>query len=125
MTKRELAKLGIERIADLEKPLPSGRIYMLSVVVRVRDNGTSHNEVKRFEFLRVDKDPFAPPDNSPPPITQKAVVMKPEITGDKPTIDEFVAESKAKHGIPPEQWVIDFAVASGQVRPNEGGGNEK
>ena len=61
-SRRELTKLGINSADDLEKPLPSGRVYSVRVVVRTTDNGHTHNEVKGFDYVRTDTDPFAPPD---------------------------------------------------------------
>ena len=60
MAKRELKKLGITQFADIGKPLPTDRVYRVQVVVRVRDGGANHNEVKRFDYLRTEVEPFAP-----------------------------------------------------------------
>ena len=61
MAKRDLAKLGISQLNDLQKPLQGGSIFSVEVSIRQRDNGKKYNEVKRFSFLRTEEaDPFAP-----------------------------------------------------------------
>ncbi|MEK6643636.1 MAG: DUF669 domain-containing protein [Planctomycetota bacterium] len=65
MAKRDLGKLGIAELEQLEKPFPKGVVCEIKVVLRKDDDGTEHNRVKRFDVIRIDKpeaDPFAPKD---------------------------------------------------------------
>lgn len=65
-TKRDLAKLGIMSMDQLEsKTIPPGRIRCaVRLALRTEDDGTQRNRVIRFDVLRVDDppppDPFAP-----------------------------------------------------------------
>lgn len=64
ITKRDLAKLGIDSKDKLAAPFPANRLVCkLTVTVRTLDDGTSGNEVKQIDLLRVQEpeaDPFAP-----------------------------------------------------------------
>ena len=68
-TKRDLAKLGIVEPAQLERPLPSGFVAKVKVILHRGDNGNEFNRVKHFEVVAVETpepDPFAPaPDARP------------------------------------------------------------
>jgi hypothetical protein len=64
-TKRDLAKLGITALEQLERPLPTNiRIRCtVQVTLRTEDDGTTYNRVKRFDVLGIDTpevDAFAP-----------------------------------------------------------------
>ncbi|MCK6458099.1 MAG: DUF669 domain-containing protein [Phycisphaerae bacterium] len=68
-TKRDLAKLGISTLEQLESAVvPSGRIRCkVRVALRRDDAGVERNRVTRFDVLRVDepeRDPFAPIDDA-------------------------------------------------------------
>ena len=69
MTKRDLLKLCIERLDQLERPLPEGIIVSAKVALRREDGGAEHNRVTRFEVIAIEPpepEPFAPlPDGSP------------------------------------------------------------
>jgi hypothetical protein len=63
MTKRDLAKFGIQRPGQLERPLPDGIIVEARVTLRRGDDGTEFNRVSRFNVVAVEPpapDPFAP-----------------------------------------------------------------
>jgi len=65
-TKRDLLKLGVTSLDQLERPLPPGIRCKVRVVIRKDDNGNERNKVKSFEVIGIDTpkaDPFAP-DNS-------------------------------------------------------------
>ena len=62
-TKRDLSKLGIVNLEQLEKPLPRGIRCRCKVVLRRDDDGNEHNRVRRFDVIGVDQpeaDAFAP-----------------------------------------------------------------
>jgi hypothetical protein len=67
-TKRDLLKLGVTDLEQLDKPMPKGIVCKLDVVLRTDDRGKKKNEVRTFEVLRIEPpkpDPFAvdPEDN--------------------------------------------------------------
>lgn len=67
MAKRDLNKLGITSLLQLEKPLPIGIRCKVQVALRRDDNGTSFNRVRHFEVVGIDQpeaDPFAPEDDA-------------------------------------------------------------
>lgn len=69
MSKRDLAKLGIDEPAKLEQPFPPGIRCRVQIALRRDDDGTERNEVKRFEVIGIDPpepDAFAPPADSGP-----------------------------------------------------------
>jgi len=66
-TKRDLGKLGITRLEQLEETaLPPGRIRCkVHVALRRADDGTEYNRVRSFAVVGTDepeRDPFAPTD---------------------------------------------------------------
>lgn len=70
VTKRDLAKLGVQSFDQLDGPPPGGIVCRVKVSKRKDDNGTERNRVRTFEVLRRDPpdlDPFAPkvPPESP------------------------------------------------------------
>ncbi|MBI3861140.1 MAG: hypothetical protein HY290_04510 [Planctomycetia bacterium] len=63
MAKRDLSKLGITELAQLEKPMPRGIRSKVRVAVRSAEDGSSFNHIQRFEVIAIDTpevDPFAP-----------------------------------------------------------------
>jgi hypothetical protein len=68
MAKRDLAKLGIDRPEQLERPLPEGIIISARVALKRNDDGTEYNRVVRFDFVAVEPpalEPFAPGKDEP------------------------------------------------------------
>ena len=62
-TKRDLGKLGVTSLDQLERPLPPGIRCKVRVVIHKNDKGNEHNDVKSFEVVGIDTpkaDPFAP-----------------------------------------------------------------
>lgn len=62
-SKRDLAKLGVSSLDQLEQPLPRWIICRCKLAVRTDDEGNERNRLKSFEVIRFDKekdDPFAP-----------------------------------------------------------------
>jgi hypothetical protein len=63
MSKRDLGKLGVTSLEQLEKPLPPGIRCRVKLILRVGDDGTEHNRVRSFDVLGIDTvadDDFAP-----------------------------------------------------------------
>jgi hypothetical protein len=66
MTKRDLAKLGVASLDQLEKPIPQGIRCKVKLALRRDDDGNEHNRVVRFDVVCVDApevDPIAPKPN--------------------------------------------------------------
>lgn len=67
LAKRELSRLGIMSLEQLEAPLPQGIRCAVKVVLRRDDDGGEYNRVKSFEVVGIDEpavDPFAPTDGT-------------------------------------------------------------
>ena len=63
MSKRDLFKLGVTSIDQLEQPLPAGIRCRVKLTLRRGDDGAEHNRVRSFEVIGVDSvadDDFAP-----------------------------------------------------------------
>lgn len=61
-TKRDLLKLGINKLSQCEQPVPPGIYCTLKVVVRLDDDGNARNHVTKIEAGGVRPEPFADPD---------------------------------------------------------------
>lgn len=72
MAKRDLGKLGVTTLEQLEGPLPKGIRCRVQVTLRKDDNNVEHNRVRSFEVIGIDPpdvDAFAPlPTNSTGPM---------------------------------------------------------
>lgn len=65
ITKRDLSKIGIAEIHQLERPLPQRFQCKVKVALRKNDSGDEYNQVRSFEVVGVEKaDPFAPHTNN-------------------------------------------------------------
>jgi hypothetical protein len=63
MAKRDLGKLGVTRLEQLEKPLPPGIRCKVKLALRRDDDGAEYNRVRTFGVIGIDApaaDPFAP-----------------------------------------------------------------
>ncbi len=63
MAKRDLGKLGLTSLGQLERPLPPGIRCAVKLVLRRDDDGTEYNRVRSFEVIGIDPpeiDAFAP-----------------------------------------------------------------
>ena len=72
MAKRDLAKLGIDNFAKMERPLPEGIIISAKVALRRHDDGGEFNRLARFEVVAIEPptpEPFAPTDVEADPST--------------------------------------------------------
>ena len=62
-TKRDLAKIGVSSLEQLEQPLPRWIRCRCKLALRRDDDGTERNRLKSFEVVGLDKpdsDPFSP-----------------------------------------------------------------
>lgn len=65
--KRDLGKLGVSDLAQLEQPLPRFIRVKAKVVLRRDDDGAEYNRVRRFDVIGLDtpeQDEFAPADDA-------------------------------------------------------------
>lgn len=72
MAKRDLSKLGVKTLDQLERPLPPGIRCRVKLALRRDDDGAEYNRLRAFEVLGIDEpeaDPFAPAD---PPAADSA-----------------------------------------------------
>jgi hypothetical protein len=61
MAKRDLAKLGITELEQLDRPLPPGILIKGKLALRTDDDGNESNRLVRFECVGIEKgDAFAP-----------------------------------------------------------------
>lgn len=71
MAKRDLAKLGVSSLGQLEQPLPQGIRCSCKLVLRRGDDGAAFNKLRSFMVIGIDPpeaDAFAPidePDTGP------------------------------------------------------------
>ena len=67
MAKRDLGKLGITSLEQLERPLPAGIVVVTKVALRKNDDGTEYNRVNRLDVVDIEPpepEPFAPSQHS-------------------------------------------------------------
>jgi hypothetical protein len=61
MTKRDLAKIGVTDLEQLEQPLPAGILIKGKLALRTDDDGSESNRLVRFECVGIEKgDAFEP-----------------------------------------------------------------
>jgi hypothetical protein len=85
MAKRDLFKLGVTELKQLDNPLPPGIRCKCKVTLRRDDDGAEFNRIKRFEVIGIDPpevDPFAPAENPPQPGTGDAAEPPPNVPAD-------------------------------------------
>jgi hypothetical protein len=64
MTKRDLAKIGVTSLEQLEQPLPPGILIKGRLTIRTDDDGKESNRLVRFECVGIEPgDPFEPKDD--------------------------------------------------------------
>lgn len=97
MAKRDLLKLGVKALEQLENPLPPGIRCRVKLTKRTEDDGTEFNKVRRFDVLGIDTpepDAFAPGD-SPPAEGNKS---EDAVAEDKQTEDDEVEDEQKRTG---------------------------
>ena len=70
MSKRDLAKIGITSLPQLEQPVPRGIRCAVKVALRKSDSGGEYNSIRSFAVIGIDPPPadtFAPPDDGSTP----------------------------------------------------------
>jgi len=118
MAKRDLAKLAVTDLAQLEKPLPTGIIRCrVRVALRRDDDGTERNRVRGFDVLGIDepeRDPFAPADGAATDDTPDAAGENGEPAADADTsFDPVALDAQLENGAAGDDGKpTDSAVAS-------------
>ena len=67
LAKRDLGKLGIRDVDQLENPLRPGIRVEAKVALRKDDDGNEYNRLRSFRVIGMDDDPTLDPDFSPKP----------------------------------------------------------
>lgn len=68
MTKRDLAKIGVTNLDQLEQPLPPGILIRGKMALRTDDEGNENNRLVRFECIGVEPgDAFKPKEDRTAP----------------------------------------------------------
>ena len=62
MAKRDLGKLGVTSLEQLEAPLPPGIRCSCKLALRRDDDGSEYNRVRSFDVIAIEDDPTADPD---------------------------------------------------------------
>jgi len=91
MAKRDLAKLAVTSLEQLEQPIPKGIRCKVRVVLRRDDDETERNRVRSFEVLGVDPpevDPFAPESTDPASVTDSMSAEASEAEGAESSISD-------------------------------------
>jgi hypothetical protein len=63
MAKRDLLKLGVSSLEQLERPLPAGIVVAAKIALRKGDDGSEYNRIVRFDAVAFEPpapDAFAP-----------------------------------------------------------------
>ncbi len=73
LAKRDLGKLGVTSLEQLERPLPEGIIVTAKVALRRGDSGEEFNRITRFELVAVEPpspEPYAPKTTGEPELSE-------------------------------------------------------
>lgn len=93
-TKRDLGKLGVKSLEQLENPLPKFIRCQCKLALRKDDDGNEANRLKSFEVIGIDKpeaDVFAPVDgaDSPPEVNEDLPSPPIESDDSEPTNEQL------------------------------------
>jgi hypothetical protein len=91
-TKRDLAKIGVRSLEQLEHPLPRWIVCRCKLALRRDDDGNERNRLKSFDVLRIDRpdvDPFAPAAVAPDPKLPGPLTGPAPTTNNAEGIDEL------------------------------------
>lgn len=85
MSKRDLAKLGVTTLEQLEQPLPGGILVRLKIALRKDDGGNDHNRVRSFEVVGIEPgDAYAPPEGAAGEISFDRAELERDTTAKEP-----------------------------------------
>ena len=98
MAKRDLGKIGVTDLEQLERPLPAGILIRAKIVLRKNDDGAEHNRVVRFEPAGIEPgDAFEPP----PEAEGKVTTADADGAGEQFPTERIVPNAPALNGIAP------------------------
>lgn len=96
IAKRDLGKIGVTGLEQLEQPLPPGILIRARIALRKNDDGTEHNRVIRFEAAGIEPgDAFEPPPDPGNPASADAADAGPG------EMFPFGANVPARNGVAP------------------------
>lgn len=96
MTKRDLAKLGVTSVEQLEAPIPPGIRCKVKLALRRDDDGTEYNRVRSFDVLGIDADATADSDFAPS-------AAQSEAEADAPSPREYEPDADGDASFDPRQ----------------------
>lgn len=91
-TKRDLQKLGIVSLEQLESPLPRWIICRVRLALRRDDSGVERNRVQSFEVLRLEppeQDPFAPTPKATSPAIAPTIQQQQQAAAGRSIVDDL------------------------------------
>ena len=74
LAKRDLAKIGVTSLEQLEKPVPRGIRCKIKVALHKSDSGAEYNVIRSFSVIGIDppeQDAFAPSDDGSTPSAEE------------------------------------------------------
>ena len=80
-SKRDLMKLGILDLEQLNRPIPPGIIVSVKVALRKDDDGTERNRLTKFDVLRIEPpmpNPFTPTAPAGAPVAASNGIPEPD-----------------------------------------------
>ena len=86
MANRDLGKLGVKTMDQLDSPLPPGIRCKVKLVLRRDDDGTEYNRVRGFEVIGIDPpehDAFAPAANNSDAESAEEPDERPDVADDE------------------------------------------
>ncbi len=116
MAKRDLGKLGVTALEQLESPLPQGIRCSVKLALRKADDATTYNRVRGFDVLGIDHDPTADPDFAPASGAAAALVHF--AAGLAPRSSAREAAAAASGGANPSGLTSAAAAAAGAAGVN-------
>ena len=105
MAKRDLAKLGITSLDQLERPLPMGIRCKVKLTLRRDDDGTDYNRVRSFSEVCIDepeRDAFAPDDGDGDAAESETTEVKTGANGDAKPDGDDDGQRDAESKVAPE-----------------------
>jgi hypothetical protein len=98
MAKRDLGKIGVTDLEQLERPLPAGILIRAKIVLRKNDDGAEYNRVVRFEPAGIEPgDSFEPA----PEDEGKVTTADADGAGEQFPSERIVPNAPALNGIAP------------------------
>jgi hypothetical protein len=115
MTKRDLAKIGVKDLAQLEEPLPPGILIRGKLTLRRDDDGNESNRLVRFECVGIEPgDAFEPKDGD----RDRAGAPVPDTSFDTEALD---ADTDHTEGVAADQGAALEPPGNGELQADANG----